>query len=131
MKNSHEGVLFCKVSRKTLEKYLDMGLFLGKLLEKYLKNTLKYLIFSWVQPATLLMDEFLFLFYQYRERLNMSVGMKKGIQVCIFINNRLQHRCFPVNIVKFLRTNYFEEYLPITAPVFHEKSTFLNGFLLI
>ena len=27
-----------------------------------------------------------------------------GLQACIFIKKRLQHRCFPVNIVKLLRT---------------------------
>ena len=27
-----------------------------------------------------------------------------GVQACIFVKKRLQHRCFPVNIVKFLRT---------------------------
>ena len=27
-----------------------------------------------------------------------------GLQACGFIKKRLQHRCFPVNIVKFLRT---------------------------
>ena len=26
-----------------------------------------------------------------------------GLQTCNFITKRLQHRCFPVNIVKFLR----------------------------
>ena len=32
-------------------------------------------------------------------------------QVCTFIKNRLQHRCFPVNIVKFLRATFFIEHL--------------------
>ena len=27
-----------------------------------------------------------------------------GLQCCNFIKKRLQHRCFPVNIAKFLRT---------------------------
>ena len=27
-----------------------------------------------------------------------------GLQACNFTKKRLQHRCFPVNIVKFLRT---------------------------
>ena len=27
-----------------------------------------------------------------------------GLKTCNFIKNRLKHRCFPVNIVKFLRT---------------------------
>ena len=27
-----------------------------------------------------------------------------GLQACMFIKKRLQHKCFPVNIAKFLRT---------------------------
>ena len=34
-----------------------------------------------------------------------------GPQVCNFINKKLQHRCFPVNIAKFLRTTFFIEHL--------------------
>ena len=30
--------------------------------------------------------------------------IKRGLQACNFIEKRLQHRCFPVNIAKFLRT---------------------------
>ena len=30
-----------------------------------------------------------------------------GLKVCSFINQRLQHRCFHVNIAKFLRTAFF------------------------
>ena len=30
---------------------------------------------------------------------------------CNFMKNRLQHRCFPVNIAKFLRTAFFTEHL--------------------
>ena len=29
----------------------------------------------------------------------------QGLHVCNFIKKRLQHRCFPVNIAKFLRTS--------------------------
>ena len=29
---------------------------------------------------------------------------------CNFMKNRLQHRCFPVNIAKFLRTAFFTEH---------------------
>ena len=28
-----------------------------------------------------------------------------GLQACIFIKKRLQRKCFPVNIAKFLRTS--------------------------
>ena len=38
-----------------------------------------------------------------------------GLQACNFIKNRLQHRCFPVDIAKFLRTTYFEEHLQTAA----------------
>ena len=34
-----------------------------------------------------------------------------GLLACNFIKKRLQYRCFPVNIVKFLRTTYFIEHL--------------------
>ena len=33
-----------------------------------------------------------------------------GLKVCNFIKKRLQHRCFPVNIAKFLRTVFFIEH---------------------
>ena len=29
-----------------------------------------------------------------------------GLQACNVIKKRLQHRCFPVNMVKFLRTAF-------------------------
>ena len=32
-------------------------------------------------------------------------------KACNFIKKRFQHKCFPVNIVKFLRTAYFTEIL--------------------
>ena len=28
-------------------------------------------------------------------------------KVCNFLKKKLQHKCFPVNIAKFLRTNFF------------------------
>ena len=34
-----------------------------------------------------------------------------GLQSCNFIKKRLQHSCFPVNIMKFLRTPLFIEHL--------------------
>ena len=43
----------------------------------------------------------------------------KGHQVCNFIKKRLQHRCFPVIIAKFLST-YFEEHLRTAASVYSE-----------
>ena len=34
-----------------------------------------------------------------------------GLKVCTFIKKRLQHRCFPLDIAKFLRTAFFIEHL--------------------
>ena len=34
-----------------------------------------------------------------------------GLKACNFIKKRLQHRCFPVNIAKFLRTAFSIEHL--------------------
>ena len=34
-----------------------------------------------------------------------------GLQVYNFTKKRLKHRCFPVNIAKFLRTAFFIEHL--------------------
>ena len=49
-----------------------------------------------------------------------------------FIKKRLQHRCFPVNIAKFLKTPYFEEHLRTAAISdflnFLEYSTLLQYF---
>ena len=42
------------------------------------------------------------------------VSFLTKLQACNFIKNRLQHRCFPVNIAKFLRTPFFNR----TPPVF-------------
>ena len=33
-----------------------------------------------------------------------------------FIKNRLQHRCFPVNISKFFRTAFLDEAPVVAAP---------------
>ena len=37
-------------------------------------------------------------------------------QACSVIKKRLQHRCFPVEFVKFLRTPFFNRAPPVTAP---------------
>ena len=34
-----------------------------------------------------------------------------GLKACNFIKGRLQHRCFPVNNAKFLRTHFFTKHL--------------------
>ena len=46
---------------------------------------------------------------QYAQE-NTCVGVS-GLQACNFIKKRLLHRCFPVNILKFLRTPFFAEHL--------------------
>ena len=58
------------------------------------------------QPAA---DVFQNRFYNiYRETpvLKSLFHKDAGIQVCNFIEKILQHRCFPLNITKFLRTAY-------------------------
>ena len=36
--------------------------------------------------------------------LEVFLNKIAGLQTCNFIKKRLEHRCFPVNIAKFLRT---------------------------
>ena len=43
---------------------------------------------------------------QYSPKNNYVGIMFKGLQACNFIKERLQHRCFHVNIVKFLRAPF-------------------------
>ena len=46
--------------------------------------------------------------------LNFLFNELAGL-VCSFIKQRLQHRCFPVNIAKFLKNAYFKEHLRAAA----------------
>ena len=39
-----------------------------------------------------------------------------GLKVCNFIKTRIQHRCFPVNIAKFLRKQFFFKTPLVAAP---------------
>ena len=41
----------------------------------------------------------------------ISVLKNRCPQTCNFIKKRLQHRCFPVKLGKFLRTPFLTEYL--------------------
>ena len=43
---------------------------------------------------------------------------KERLQACNFIKKRLQHRCFSVKCVKFLRTPFFTEHLRWLLPNF-------------
>ena len=38
-----------------------------------------------------------------------------GLNVCNAIKKRLQHRCFPVNITKFLRTAFYRTSLLVAS----------------
>ena len=40
-----------------------------------------------------------------------------GLKVCKFIKKRLQHRCFPVKIAKFLRTAFLYRTPPAAADI--------------
>ena len=51
-----------------------------------------------------------------------------GIQACNFIKKRLQHRCFSVNIVKFLRTS--KNHLQKTASVNSRIAIFQESLAL-
>ena len=42
-------------------------------------------------------------FVNYPFMFSVSKAATRGLQVCNCIKKRLQHRCFPVNIAKFLR----------------------------
>ena len=46
------------------------------------------------------------------------------LQACNFIKNRLRHRCFPLNIAKFLRT-------PILKDICSVSSCFCVNFFVI
>ena len=43
--------------------------------------------------------------------VGVSFNKVVGLKACNFIKKRLQHKCFPVNNVKFFRTAYFIEHL--------------------
>ena len=51
------------------------------------------------------------MFFNIGVLTNLVVFTGKGLKDCNFIKKRLQHRCFPVNIVKFLRTAFYTEHL--------------------
>ena len=56
-----------------------------------------------------------FLKISQKSQENTCVGVSfnkiSGLNAYNFITKRLQHRCFPVNIAKFLRTTIFKEHL--------------------
>ena len=68
----------------------------------------------------------------------MEVFYKQGVlknstnsqeNICVGetdLKKNLRHRCFPVNIAKFLRTHFFTEYSWTTAFVF----VYFQGFII-
>ena len=69
---------------------------------KYKSITSAPLMFSW--------RIYEFFTSSHRSSFMKNVALKNFakftgmLQACSFIKNRLQHRCFPLNIAKFLRT---------------------------
>ena len=53
-----------------------------------------------------------------------------GLQICNFIKKRLQHRCFSVNIVKFLRTFILKKLLRTTTSVNSRVAVFQKSLAL-
>ena len=51
------------------------------------------------------------MFFKIGARESLAIFTEKRLKACDFIKKRLQHRCFPVNIAKFLRTAFFIEHL--------------------
>ena len=53
-----------------------------------------------------------------------------GFQACNFTKKSLQHRCFPVNIAKFLRTAFYRM-SPVAASVMHNVLFHVTDIILI
>ena len=49
-----------------------------------------------------------------------------GLKACNFIKKRLQHRCFPVNLMKFLRTPILKNICRSSRPEMFFKKVFLK-----
>ena len=49
--------------------------------------------------------------YERNENFLFQHKLPSGLKSCNFIKKRLQHRCFPVNIAKYLRTSFFTEHI--------------------
>ena len=64
---------------------------------------------------------------QYSQEITcvgVSFLKKFGHQACSFIRKKLQHKCFPVNVAKFLRTPFYRASVNGCLNVFlHEKIT--------
>ena len=43
-----------------------------------------------------------------RSQKFFKIGVPKSLKACKFMKKRHQHRCFPVNIAKFLRTAFLK-----------------------
>ena len=65
-------------------------------------------------------------FYRKISVLEFLFNKAAGLKVCNSIKSRLQHRCFPVELAKFLKTLFFtEEYqwLPLTFNLCFQRSS--------
>ena len=51
------------------------------------------------------------IFTEKHLRWSLFFNKAARLKICNFIKKRLKHRCFPVNIAKFLRTFSFIEHL--------------------
>ena len=56
-------------------------------------------------------------YLQERTVLQLPFNIVAGLEVCNCVKKRLQHRCFLVNIAKFLRKTYLQEHLETAASV--------------
>ena len=61
-------------------------------------------------------------------RWSLFFNEDAGLQTCNFIKKRLQCRCFPVNIAKFLRTAVFIEHLRRLLFSLRMKNNFILKF---
>ena len=86
------------------------------LIQSYLSKKIKS-----IAPPPLMFSWGIYEFFRssYRSCFMKKAALKNlaiftgKLQACNFIKNRLQYRCFPLNIAKFLRTpiRYFKEHL--------------------
>ena len=65
-------------------------------------------------------------------RRDIRIQSKYGKKTCSFVKKRLLHRCFPVNIAKFLRTAFSAEYrwLSLKPEAYLEPGKHLRGSFL-
>ena len=128
-----KGIL--KNFAKFTGKHLCKSLFFNKLYSKrdpgtgvflwILRNFLEHLFYR-TSPG----DCFCISFYLRKHPLTTANAAVRrcysDLKACNFIEKRLQHRCFPVNTAKFLRTAFFIEHLWWLLFQHHWKMAFFN-----